>query len=133
MPTVEENKAVVRREIEELHNFTGNLDTAEEIFAPNYVGHEPTTGDVRGIEGGKQFAATFRRVFPDLESTVEDLVGEGDEVVARFGTWGTHQGESEAIGPPTGKRIEITGITIKRFSDGKIVDSTHWAWCSSSD
>ena len=50
-------------------------------------------------------------------------MAEGDEVVARFSTWGTHQGESEAIGPPTGKRIEITGITIKRFSDGKIVES----------
>jgi hypothetical protein len=50
MPTVEENKAVVRREIEELYNFTGNLDTAEEIFAPNYVGHEPTVATAMCVE-----------------------------------------------------------------------------------
>jgi hypothetical protein len=66
----EENKAVVRREIEEIFNHTGNLDAAEEIFAPDYVSHEPTSGDTRGIEGAKQFAATYRQAFPDLQNTL---------------------------------------------------------------
>src|SRR5215204_108141 len=79
----EENKAVARREIEELFA-RGNLDAAEEIYAPNYVGHEPTSGDIRGIEGAKQFAATYRQAFPDLQPTVEDQVAEGDKVVTRF-------------------------------------------------
>jgi hypothetical protein len=47
----EENRAVVRREMEEVFNHAGNLDAAEEIYDPDYVGHEPTTGDIRGIEG----------------------------------------------------------------------------------
>src|SRR5215203_1646222 len=117
----QENKAVARREIEELYA-RGNLDAAEEIYAPNYVGHEPTSGDIRGIEGAKQFAATFRQAFPDLQPTVEDQVAEGDKVVTRFSARGTHQGETEDFGPPTGNRMEITGITIERFAEGKIVE-----------
>jgi predicted ester cyclase len=109
--SAEENKAVVRREMEELFNHTGILDVADEIIDPNYASYEPTSGETRGIEGAKQFAATYREAFPDLENTIEDMVAEGDKVVVRFRARGTHQGETEAFGPPTGKRMEITGIT----------------------
>lgn len=121
--SAEENKAVVRREMEELFNQGGNINVADEIIAPNYISYEPTSGEVRGIEGAKQFATTYREAFPDLENTIEDMVAEGDKVVVRFRARGTHQGETEAFGPPTGKRMEITGITIKRLSDGKIVEA----------
>jgi predicted ester cyclase len=96
----EENKAVLRREVEELHNHTGNLDVVEEIFSPDYVSHEPTSGEVRGIEGARQFAATFRESFPDLETIIEDMVAEGDTVVIRFRGSGTHDRETETFGPP---------------------------------
>jgi predicted ester cyclase len=120
---VQENEAVVRREMEELFNHGGNIDVADEIIAPGYVSYEPTSGEMRGIEGAKQFAATYREAFPDLQNTVEDMVSAGDKVVVRFRARGTHQGETEAFGPPTGKRMEITGITIKRLSEGKIVEA----------
>ena len=122
MPT-EENKAVVRREIEEIFNQGGNLDAADEIYAQNYVGHDPTFGDLHGPEAVKQSAAMYRQAFPDLEATIEDQVAEGDKVVTRFRTRGTHQGETEAFGPPTGNQFEVTGITIEQFSEeGKIVE-----------
>ncbi len=125
--SAEENKAVVRREMEEIFNQGGNLDAVEEIYAPEYVGHEPTFGDIRGVEAVKQFAATYRQAFPDLQTTIEDQVAEGDKVVTRFTSRGTHQGETEDFGPPTGTRIEVTGITIEQFSEGKIVeDWTNW-------
>jgi predicted ester cyclase len=54
---------------------------------------------------------------------MEDQLAEGDKVVTRFTARGTHQGDSEDFGPPTGNRIEVTGITIERFSEeGKIVE-----------
>jgi steroid delta-isomerase-like uncharacterized protein len=121
--SAEENKAVVRREMEELFNYTGNLDAVEEIIHPDYVSYEPSSGVTRGIEGARQFAATFREAFPDLQNTVEDMVAEGDKVVVRFRARGTHEGQTEAFGPPTGKRIDITGITIKRVSEGKIAEA----------
>jgi steroid delta-isomerase-like uncharacterized protein len=121
--SAQENKSVVRRELEEIFSQGGNLDAAEEIYAPDYVGHEPTFGDVHGVEGAKQFAATYRQAFPDVQTTMEDQVAEGDKVVTRFTARGTHQGESEDFGPPTGNRIEVTGITFERFSEeGKIVE-----------
>jgi steroid delta-isomerase-like uncharacterized protein len=120
--SAEENKAVARREIQELFNHNGNLDAAEEIYAADYVGHDPTTGDIRGAEGAKQFAAAYRQTFPDLESTIEDQVAEGDKVVSRFSARGTHQGETEDFGPPTGNRVEVSGITIERFEGGKITE-----------
>lgn len=121
--STEENKAVVRRELEELYNEGGNLDVAEEIYAPDFVGHDSTTGDIRGVEGAKQFAATMRRAFPDLTCTVEDQVAEGDKVVTRWSASGTHHGETEDLGPATGNLMKITGVSIERLSDARVAES----------
>jgi steroid delta-isomerase-like uncharacterized protein len=93
----------------------------EEVYAPDLVWHEPDQ-DVRGIEEGKQFASTFLEAFPDAQVTVEDMIAEGDKVVSRYTIRGTHQGETEEFGPPTGEQIELEGITIHRIEDGKIVE-----------
>jgi steroid delta-isomerase-like uncharacterized protein len=120
----EENKALVRREIEELFNHTGNLDVAEEVYALDFVGHDPTMPEgIRGVEGARQFAASMRSAFPDLTCTIEDQIAEGDKVVSRWSASGTHQGETEEMGPPTGNRMEITGVSIERISEGKVVES----------
>jgi steroid delta-isomerase-like uncharacterized protein len=120
----EVNKALVRREIEELFNHTGDLDVAGEVYAPDFVGHDPTMPEgLRGIEAARQFAAGMRSAFPDLTCTVEDQIAEGDKVVTRWSASGTHQGETEELGPPTGNRMEITGISIERISEGKVVES----------
>jgi steroid delta-isomerase-like uncharacterized protein len=123
--SAETNKALVRREFEEMFCQGGDLDSAGEFYAPDYVLHEPTSGDVRGLGAARQFAVTYREAFPDLQSAIEDQVAEDDKVVSRFRGRGTHLGETEDFGPATGNRIEITGITIDRFADGKIVEE--WA------
>jgi hypothetical protein len=70
-PMSEENKALVRREIEELFNHSGNLDVAEEVYAPDFIGHDPTMPEgIHGIEGARQFAAGMRSAFPDLTCTI---------------------------------------------------------------
>ena len=122
--SAEENKAVVLRQEEEI--FTrGNLDAAEEIYAPGYVGHDPSNPeDVRGPEAAKQAAADYRRAFPDLRVTVEDLIAEGDKVVARLRFRGTHLGDLEGIAP-TGRRVDCTGIVVSRMEGGKIAED--WA------
>src|SRR5918994_7491815 len=74
------------------------------------------------LEAAREFAATYREAFPDLQTAIEDQVAEGDKGVSRFSGRGTHLGETEDFGPATGNRIEITGITIDRFADGKIVE-----------
>jgi len=121
----EENKALVRREIEELFNHSGNLDVAEEVYASDFVGHDPTMPEgIYGVEGARQFAAGMRSAFPDLQMTVEDLIAEGDKVVVRWTARGTHQGELMGI-PPSGNRVEVTGISVDRIEGGKFVEG--WA------
>src|SRR5215217_3593959 len=90
----EQNKAIVRRMIDEILNGQGNLDVADELFAPYYVGHNPASPqDTRGPEGVKEFASMFRSAFPDVHFSVEDQVAEGDKVVTRWRGSGTHQGD----------------------------------------
>jgi predicted ester cyclase len=108
--SVEENKALVRREQGELWNHTGDLDAAEELFAPDQA------------EAAKQEAADFRRGFPDVISTIEDLIAEEDKVVARWRSRATHQGDYMGIAP-SGKEVEYTGISFYRIEGGKIAQS----------
>ncbi len=117
--SAEENKAIARRADEELFD-RGNLDVADELFAPNFVYHDPASGeDWRGPESVKQYATMLRAAFPDLRYTVEDQIAEGDKVATRYTASGTHRGELMGIAP-TGNRVEITGISITRIEDGKI-------------
>jgi len=75
----EENKALARRWLEILNQ--GNLDVANEIYAPDYVDHDPTMPeDVRGVEGAREFYSIYRSAFPDAEVTIEEQVAEGDMV-----------------------------------------------------
>jgi steroid delta-isomerase-like uncharacterized protein len=85
------------------------------------VWHEPDQ-DVEGHEQAKQLTSTLFTAFPDLNISVEDVIGEVDQAVSRYTVRGTHQGETEEFGPATGRQIEIKGITIHRFEDGKIVE-----------
>ena len=106
--SAEENKSLVRREQEELWNHSGDLDAAEELFVAG--------------EAAKQQAADFRRGFPDVTSTIEDLIAEGDKVVARWRSRATHRGDYMGI-TPSGKEVEFAGISFYRIEEGKIAQS----------
>jgi predicted ester cyclase len=108
--SAEVNKDLVRREQEVLWNYTGDLDAAEELFAAEQA------------EAAKQGAANLRRGFPDVISTIEDLIAEEDKVVARWRSHATHQGDYMGIAP-SGKEVEFTGISFYRMEEGKIAQS----------
>jgi predicted ester cyclase len=117
--SAEENKAISRRADEELFD-RGNFKVADELFASNFVYHDPLSGeDWHGPRSVKQYAAMMRAAFPDLYYTVEDQVAEGDKEVTRYAAGGTHQGELMGIAP-TGERVELTGISIMRINGDKI-------------
>ena len=117
----EPNKAVVRRLFEELWN-KSNLSVAEELFAPNYVHHDPSTPDFGlGPESEKKRATLYLTAFPDLRLMIEDLIAEGETVMARWSCQGTHKGDLSGIAP-TGKKFTLTGMTIARLADGKMAE-----------
>jgi steroid delta-isomerase-like uncharacterized protein len=117
--SIGENKALVRRFVEEFWNH-GNTVTADELMAPDAEIHMPT-GETLDLEGLKGFNVAFRAAFPDWHSTFEELVAEGDRVAERWTGRGTHRGELWGI-PPTGKSVEGPGSVFYRISGGKIVE-----------
>ena len=117
--STEENKALVRRFVEEFWN-EGNMAAADELMAIDAEIHMPT-GEVVDLDGLKSFAGMWRESFPDWHSTPEELIAEGDKVAERWTGRGTHQGELPGISP-TGKRVEVPGSVFYRIVDGKIVE-----------
>ena len=117
----EENKAIVHRAYEAINQ--NNLDALDELVASDIVDHDPVPGQGPGLEGVKQYFSSMHTAFPDFQMDVEDMIAEGDKVVARVKVGGTHQGEFMGI-DPTGNRVTITGVDILRIAEGKIVE--HW-------
>jgi steroid delta-isomerase-like uncharacterized protein len=117
----ETNKNVVRRLFEELWN-KGNLSVADELFTANYDHHDPSTPDVgRGPESEKKRATLYRTAFPDLRLTIDDIIAEGETVMARWSCRGTHKGDLSGIAA-TGKQVTISGVAVARFTKGKMVE-----------
>jgi steroid delta-isomerase-like uncharacterized protein len=116
------NKNVIRRLFEEVWN-KGNLPVADELFAQNYSHHDSSTPDFgRGPESEKKRVTLYRTAFPDVRLTVEDMIAEGETVTARWSCKGTHRGDLKGIAP-TGKQFNISGISVARFTSGKISES----------
>lgn len=115
----EHNKAIMRRGIEEVWN-KGNFDVIDELIASDFVGHQPPDEN-HGPEGVKRFFRLMRSAFPDIHFKIEDQIAEGDKVVTRWTASATHQGEFQGV-PATGRPGVVTGMTINRFADGKVVE-----------
>jgi steroid delta-isomerase-like uncharacterized protein len=121
--STDENKALVRRWFAETDR--GNDGIIDELCAPEYVDHSPPIpGMGDGSAAVRQANATLRAAFPDTVHTVEDQIAEGDKVVTRLRARATFTGECLGI-PPNGKVVEITGISIHRIANGKLLE--HWA------
>jgi len=124
MREVETNKALVRREVEEVWNGR-KLAVLDEIFAADFVNHDPNNPQVTDRESFKQWASAVLHGFPDLHLTIDDVVAEGDKVACRWTHHGTHLGELPGL-PATGKKTTMMGMIIYRFANGKVVE----AWWS---
>jgi steroid delta-isomerase-like uncharacterized protein len=122
----EELKAIARREVEEIFT-AGDLAVVDELYAADYIGHDPTRPEpIRGPAGVKEQVSGYRTAFPDLQLTADEIVAEGDLVVTRWTATGTHEGELFGV-TPTGRQVTATGISIIRVAGGKIVeDWTSW-------
>lgn len=119
----EELKVKIIRLYDELNR--NNMDVLYEVMDPHFIAHGETMGldpsdkdHLAAVARGIQWA---KWVFPDLYVSVDDVVAEGEKVVARL-TWrGTVSQEVYGV-PPNGQTIEWTGIAINRFENGKIVE-----------
>jgi predicted ester cyclase len=126
MSTGQDHKRLILR----LHDVwnTGNLDDVETVYAPDFVAHFPPSSEFperRGLDWVRRGILRIREAFPDWHEEVADLIAEGDRVVSRYISRGTHQGTFWQI-PPTGRRVEVGEISIFRVAGGKVLEQ----WCS---
>ena len=118
------NKEIVRRALEEPWR---NLDVLDELVSSDYVGHDPALPEpVRGIQGSKDNVNEYRSAFEGAQISVKEQVGEGDVVASRWEGRGRHTGELMGIAP-TGKDVVVSGLTLSRLKNGKIVEEwSNW-------
>ena len=116
--TIEGNTATYRRWFDEGCS-QGNVDLADELYAPDYVTHAVRPGLPPTLEGLKIFIRALRDGMPDMSCPVEQVVAEGDRVAGHFALRGTHRGTLLGI-PPTGNKVDVGVMVIARFNeDGK--------------
>ncbi len=118
------NKATIRH-LQDANN-SGDLEriarTIDEVFAPDALISTPLPIEATGAEVVKEVFARLLRGLPDLHTTIEDLIAEGDKVVSRNTVTGTHLGEYMGL-PPTGISITYNEIFICRFAGGRIAET----------
>lgn len=118
-----DNRDLVRRWFEEVWN-QGREATIDELAAPQSALHG--LGDdnkqLRGPAGFREFYNRFRGAFSDFKVNVEDVIAEGDKVVARLTFTGKHSGDGLGIAP-TNRTFKSSAIVITQWRNGQITDS----------
>jgi steroid delta-isomerase-like uncharacterized protein len=118
----EANKAKLRRIYQECFN-QGNLATADELVAPDSRDTSPGIPPgvpTTGPDTLKSIVSQLRSAFPDLQVTIDEMIAEGDMVVARTTWTGTHRGNFQGI-QPTGKQVNWSSVDIVHLRGGQFV------------
>ena len=118
--TIDENKALVRRFIEQVFE-AGDMAAVDELVSDDFVPH--TYPGTRDREGLKQAMERVSQGIADARFTIDDVIAEGDRVAVRLTSGATQVGEFMGM-PPSGKRYEIEEIHVFRVRDGRITE--HW-------
>jgi steroid delta-isomerase-like uncharacterized protein len=121
---------VIRRVTDEAF-IGGKLDVIDEMFADDFVDHDPLPGMPGDKTGQKAIAEMVVNAFSDRKAEVDEYVETTDgRVVENWVMVGTHTGEFAGM-PPSNQSIRVRGIEIWRCADGKITE--HWGAVDLSD
>jgi steroid delta-isomerase-like uncharacterized protein len=120
--SAEHNRAIIQRLFDEF--YPGRVEVADELFAPQVELNDSGRTATVTPEDLKQRHRAQLAAMPDCQITLEDTLCEGDRVAYRWVLTGTQTGPLRGI-PPTGKRAVMSGMTIMRIADGKIVAGWH--------
>lgn len=107
---------------------SGNLEQLRDLVSHDVKEHDPAPNQGPGAQGYIDFFTMMRNAFPDMETEVQHMVADDENVSFAYTLRGTHQGEFMGI-PGTGNSVEVRGMQISRFKDGKMVER----WGSSDE
>lgn len=99
----------------------GDVDALDTLLDADYVRHMATGGAPQNRDEFKASILSTREAFPDLATTIEEMVEEGDRLAIRWRSTGTHAGTFHDV-PPTGREVEVFGVTFARFSGEQVVE-----------
>jgi steroid delta-isomerase-like uncharacterized protein len=107
---------------------SGNLEQLRDLVSHDVKEHDPAPNQGPGAQGYIDFFTMLRNAFPDMETEVQHMVADDENVSFAYTLRGTHQGDFMGI-PGTGNSVEVRGMQISRFKDGKMVER----WGSSDE
>lgn len=109
--------------VKQYHNLwsNGQVSLIDTIISPDFVCHFIGGLEWKGIEGAKNSISNHKKSFPDWTEEIVDIIAEGDKVVTRYKSTGTHQGTFNGI-DSTGNKVTIYETSIYRIANGKIIE-----------
>jgi len=119
--TIEKINIAIVRKFFDVGPSKGDIAAADVLLHSEFTLHTPLPTPGPGIEEMNNVITTCRAAFHGLNVTINDIMADGNKVIARFTARGTHNGEFMGV-PPTGKAIILTAIEIFRVKDGRIVE-----------
>lgn len=96
------------------------VDLLPQVLAPEYVGHV-NAHDIVGPQAAAGFISGFLQGIPDAFYNVHETIEAGDRIICRWTCTGTQTGNFYGM-PPTGKSIDVKGITIFLVANGQIAE-----------
>ncbi len=100
----------------------GNLQLVDEIFSSDCIRHDcGLPEDVKGLDGMKQYFESMRSAFPDINISVDDIIYQDDKIVWWWTLAGTNSGALQGL-PPTNNEMQLTGVSIAKVADGKMIE-----------
>lgn len=100
---------------------TGRVQDLDNVVAPSFASHFIGGFEYAGLDGAKRSVLETKQAFPDWSEEIVDIITQGDKVVTRYRSTGTHRGTWDGI-EATGNRVDIYEASIYRLENGKIVE-----------
>lgn len=97
----------------------GEVDALDDLLAPSYERSSPSAAHAQDRDTFKRSILATRKAFPDLSTTIDELVQEGEQLAIRWHSTGTHTGAFLDV-PPTGRRVEVSGVAFARFAGEQV-------------
>lgn len=116
--SAEENKAALQRAVDAWN--AGDLDGYLRLYDES-VAHHGVTPEPLDSAANRGFYEGMWKGFPGARLTLEDVLAEGDKLAVRFHVSGRHEGDFMGL-PPTNREFVLSGLTVMRFRDARIVE-----------
>jgi steroid delta-isomerase-like uncharacterized protein len=120
---IDHNKQLIETYFNKAWN-EGQVEVLDSILSTDYINHTPSTkSGTRNCEELKTIILSFRKAFPDLHFSLEEIIATDNRIVARVRMTGTQKDSLFGL-PPTGKTVSVNQINIEQVVNGKITE--HW-------